>query len=80
MTVYPRLIVGDCIRGSFYHLSPQQPGWESYREKTPLKKKIWTLLEMQKAQAVYVQQLKAKGKCKHVFTSNSVSSHCRQVD
>lgn len=23
---------------------------------------------------------KMKGRCKHVFTSNSVTSHCRQVD
>jgi len=56
VTVYPRVLVGDWIRGSFYYLLPQQPGWESCREKAPLdKNECWTLLEMQKAQAACVQ-------------------------
>lgn len=53
MTVYPRLVVGDCIRGSLppFAITARM----GKLEKTALKNQIWTLLEMRKAQAVYVQ-------------------------
>lgn len=78
MTVYPRLVAGDWKRGSFYYLLPQQPAWESYRERIP-----WEILDSvrdTKGTDCVCAVVKTERKWKHVFTSNSVISHCRQVD